>query len=121
MKKRSLVIIGAMLFVLVACQKENVAEETSILEMNSEQISNDLQQKRSGEFCRFTLQINAKSEPDPATGNFKCRYSLGDICAIVECIPDPDIIFELPPVVWDPCLVVPCGIDFIDPLKDYTN
>lgn len=115
MKKRSLVIIGAMLFALVACQKENVTEETGISEMNIEQNSIDLQEKRSGEFCRFTLQIDARSVIDPITGNLVCRYSAGNVCAIVECIPDPDIIFELPPVIWDPCLVVPCGIDFIDP------
>ncbi|MDH7447346.1 hypothetical protein [Aquimarina sp. 2201CG14-23] len=115
MKKQSLVIIGAMLISLLACQKEDVTEEVVHPEAILEGQDTDIQTKASGEFCRFTLQFNAKSVLDPVTGKQICQFDPGNICAIVECIPDPNIIFELPPIIWDPCQIVPCGLDFIDP------
>lgn len=119
MKKRSLVIIGAMLIFLTACQQENISEEIETSEVVLEQDNTNLQAKASGEFCRFTLQFNARSEYDVATGKQKCMNHLGSICAIVACFPNPDIIFEIPPVIWDPCQIIPCGLDFRDPWVIY--
>ncbi|MHA7055606.1 hypothetical protein ACWGOQ_0000185 [Aquimarina sp. M1] len=115
MKKQFLVIIGAILFSLVACQKEDVAEEVIFPDTTGEQDRVLLQGKASGEFCRFTLQLNAKSVTNPITGIQSCESSLGDVCVIVECLPNPFVEINLPPVVWDPCQIIPCGIDFMDP------
>ncbi|WP_299433660.1 hypothetical protein [uncultured Aquimarina sp.] len=115
MKKQSLVIIGAMLISLVACQKENITEEVVTPEAMLEQETIAAQGKASGEFCKFTLQFNARSVLHPITGNQTCQFDPGRICVIVECFPDPNLIFELPPIIWDPCQLVPCGLEFLDP------
>ena len=115
MKKRSLVIIGAMLISLVACQKEHIIEEVATPEAILEQEDVAASGKASGEFCKFTLQFNARSVLHPITGKQTCQFDPGNICVIVECFPDPSLIFELPPLIWDPCQLVPCGLEFIDP------
>jgi len=119
MKKRSLVIIGAMLISVIACQKESIGDKEVTLDAILEHDTTNAQAKGSGEFCRFTLQFNFRNDIDPITGREKCEFDPGSICAIVECFPNPDIIFEVPPIIWDPCQLVPCGLDFIDPWVIY--
>ncbi|WP_299213269.1 hypothetical protein [uncultured Aquimarina sp.] len=119
MKKRSLVIIGAMLISLIACQKENITEEVATTEAILEQDNKAVLGKASGEFCKFTLQANFKNDIDPITGQESCEFSRGDICVRVDCLPNPFIEINLPPVLWDPCQLVPCGFDFMDPWVIY--
>ncbi len=115
MKKQSLVIIGAMLISLSACQKENIAEEVEASETIIEQDNFYAQEKASGEFCKFTLLFNFKNDSDDITGEQTCEYSPGDVCVRVECLPNPFIEINLPPILWDPCLLVPCDLEFGNP------
>ncbi|MFD2563717.1 hypothetical protein [Aquimarina rubra] len=119
MKKQSLVIIGAMLISLVACQKEAITEEVVTPEAILEEDTITAQGKVSGEFCKFTLQVNFKNDIDSITGRETCEFSPGDICVMVDCVPNPFMEINLPPVLWDPCQLVPCGLEFTNPWVIY--
>ncbi|MBQ4822094.1 hypothetical protein [Aquimarina sp. MMG016] len=113
MKKLSLVIIVGVLILLYSCQEENIFEEQTTI---SESSDIDIQTKGpSGRFCKFTLQFNARSEINPATGKRECVYNPFEICAIVDCLPNPFVEFEPPLIIFDPCAIIPCGWDIQDP------
>lgn len=105
MKKSSVLLLIVLIMSLGACDKETIVEEqTFVLEESTEQLEES--KARWGGNCYYYFEFG-RYVVNPFTGNFYCNKLLPGICRAEKiCIPD---------FYFDPCWLVPCWIDFLDP------
>ncbi|WP_109301901.1 hypothetical protein [Aquimarina sp. AU474] len=114
---KKIVVFGLMFITLWACQKENdsIIPETVQEIFLEDQDSQTSIKGPSGRLCRFTFEYGTRV-CDPLTGECDCDDSSADICGLsLQCYPDPFAEINLPPVLWDPCKIIPCGWNYRDP------
>ncbi len=111
------VVFGLMFIALWACQKENdLVTQEVVQEIYLDDVQTQTNIKGpSGRLCRFTFEYGTRV-CDPITGDCYCDDSSANICGLsAQCYPDPFAEINLPPVVWDPCKIIPCGWNYRDP------
>ncbi|MDY8137177.1 hypothetical protein [Aquimarina sp. 2201CG5-10] len=100
MKKLSVLIVAIVLISFAACEKETIKEESTDVELIENESNLETASKASGRNCFYYIEKGLKL-------GSTCYSQFHGICDIhVFCIPD---------IYIDPCALIPCWIDFLDP------
>ena len=111
------VVLGLIIIFCWSCQNENdpIVQETSKEVFVAYSGGESISKGPSGRLCRFIFEYGDKI-CDPTGNNCYCDDTNGLLCEIsMECYADPTIEINVPPVVWDPCKIIPCGWNYNDP------
>ena len=109
------VVLGLIIIFCWSCQNENdpIVQETSKEVFVAYSGGESISKGPSGRLCRFNFEYG---DEVCINGICECDESNSMICGInMQCYPDPTIGINLPPVLWDPCKIIPCGWNYNDP------
>ena len=108
MKKLTVMIMGVMLLLSGACEKETDYEPQNSITDSQVGVEETVEDKYGGRYCVYFIEYG-RWVASPF--GFYCNKNLPGICSIER--------FCFPEIIFDPCWLIPCWVEIFDPWDIY--